>query len=128
MIVLDASAVVAILLNETGFEQLTARLIADSDRCISPMSLVEAVMALARRYTDPMPAIDAFMQRYQVVLSTVDSVQANLAVKAFLTYGKGRHPARLNLGDCFTYAAAKALNAPLLYIGRDFSHTDIVAA
>jgi ribonuclease VapC len=53
---------------------------------------------------------------------------AELAQDAFLKFGKGRHPARLNLGDCFSYAAAKALNAPLLFVGNDFSKTDISVA
>ena len=128
MIVLDASAVVAILNGEPEREQLMPRLIREADKAISPMSRVEVVMALARKYADPVPTVEAFLERYSVALLPVDALQADWSVRAFLLFGKGRHPARLNLGDCFSYAAAKALNAPLLYIGNDFAKTDIKAA
>ena len=125
MILLDASAVVAILQNEPGYEALTIRVAQDSGTRITPMSYVETVMALARQFTDPVSVLNLFLQQYSVVVHDTDGLQTDLAVKAFLLYGKGRHAARLNLGDCFSYAAAKSLNAPLLYIGGDFAKTDI---
>jgi ribonuclease VapC len=128
VIVLDASAIVAILTRETGFESLLPKLVADADRRISPVSSLELVMALARHYDNPVQQANAYLLQESVLLHPIDAVQTEWAHYAFLTYGKGRHPARLNLGDCFSYAAAKALNAPLLYVGDDFAKTDIIAA
>ena len=153
MIVVDASAVVAILTREDGFDTLSARLMASDVRRINPVSYVEALMALTRihapkstptaaaeplevvtlehfRPVHPSPAkvLDAYLERTAIRLHAIDAEQAKWAQHAFLTFGKGRHPAKLNLGDCFSYAAAKALNAPLLYVGGDFAKTDIRAA
>ena len=85
-------------------------------------------MVLSRAYPDPQTVIARHIEKAGIAICTVDAAQAEWAQHAFLTFGKGRHPARLNLGDCFSYAAAKALNAPLLYVGGDFSQTDIQAA
>lgn len=68
------------------------------------------------------------LQTLAITQYSVDAQQSALAAEAFLRFGKGRHPARLNLGDCFSYALAKSLNAPLLYKGDDFAKTDIVSA
>jgi ribonuclease VapC len=125
---LDASAVVAMLVKELGYESLLRRVVEQPDVRISPMSYVETVMALARSFADPTALLDAFMQQHSVIVENTDIVQAQWAVKAFVLYGKGRHAARLNLGDCFSYAAAKSLNAPLLYVGGDFSKTDLRTA
>jgi len=74
-------------------------------------------------------AVDKFLDRYAVELRSVDETQLRIARIAFDRFGKGRgHPARLNFGDCFAYALAKSLGAPLLYKGDDFAHTDIAAA
>jgi len=128
VIVIDASAVVAILLEERGYEGLAERLRAADERVMSPVSTVEVVMALARRFSEPSVIADGYLRRSAISVHPTDADQAYWAQQAFLTYGKGRHPARLNLGDCFSYAAAKALNAPLLYVGGDFAKTDIRAA
>jgi ribonuclease VapC len=128
LIVVDASAVVAMLNRELGFEALAKRLLQDTERRISPISSVEVVMALARKYSDPAQVADTYFQQESILIFPTDENQAKLARQAFLTYGKGRHPARLNLGDCFSYAAAKALNASLLYVGEDFAKTDVKIA
>ncbi len=128
MIVVDASAVVAILHEEAGYQGIAARLLLSDHRSISPVSYVEAVMALARQYPAPQSVVKNYLERIQIRIHPVDADQARWAQHAFLTYGKGRHPAKLNLGDCFSYAAAKALDAALLYVGNDFSQTDIEAA
>jgi ribonuclease VapC len=128
MIVVDTSAIVAIAKQEPGFESLAARLEAAEHRKISPMSAVEAVMVLSNHFTDAPTIVDAYLREAKISLCTVDGEQAAQARFAFLAYGKGRHPAKLNLGDCFSYAAAKVLNAPLLYVGGDFAKTDIRAA
>ena len=128
MIVVDASAAVAILQREDGFEALSEKLLADGSRCISPVSAVEVAMALSRKFTDPTNVVDAYFRLSAIDIHPTDAAQAELARAAYLTFGKGRHPARLNLGDCFSYAVAKSLNAPLLYVGGDFARTDVRSA
>ena len=128
MIVIDASAFVAIVQEEYGFERLITALLSSDERRISPVSFVEVTLALARTHKDPIELADKYLRHAAIELHPIDSDQANWARYAHLTFGKGRHPARLNLGDCFSYAAAKALTAPLLYAGGDFSRTDIVSA
>ena len=85
-------------------------------------------MVLSRTFRNAKSAIDAYLQDTGIGIGSINAAQAELARDAFLSFGKGRHPARLNIGDCFSYAAAKALNAPLLYVGDDFARTDIRAA
>ncbi len=123
--VLDASVVVAMLAKEPGYELLLRRVVEQDDIRISPMSYVETVMALARSFADPTSLLEDFIEQHAVSVENTDVAQAQWAVKAFLRFGKGRHAARLNLGDCFSYAAAKSLDAPLLYIGDDFVKTDV---
>lgn len=128
MIVVDTSAFVAIALEEPGRKILARKLFGAPERVMSIASLVEATMVLSRIYSDPKSAVEEQLRRGGIVLCSVDTDHARWAQHAFLTYGKGHHPARLNLGDCFSYAAAKALNAPLLYVGGDFDKTDVKAA
>ena len=128
MIVVDASALVAIALAEPGSDGVTRRLFTDSERSISPMSVVEATMVLSRIYSDPRLVVERNLVKAGLRLCPVDADQTAWAQRAFLAYGKGRHPAKLNLGDCFSYATAKALDAALLYVGNDFSQTDIKSA
>jgi ribonuclease VapC len=128
VIVVDASAVMAVLLSEPGHEEISLKLRASAERAISPVALLECVMVLARAVSQPKAVLDAFLRMTGIAVSAIDSAQAEWATSAFLIYGKGRHAARLNLGDCFSYAAAKALNAPLLYVGDDFAKTDVRSA
>lgn len=128
MIVIDASVVIAVILKEPGHEGVVGRMLADPERKISPMSLVEATMVLSKLYSDPNVIVEGYLLNANIAVVPVDLKQSQWAIHAFLMYGKGRHPARLNLGDCFSYAAAKALNAPLLYVGGDFAKTDVRAA
>jgi len=128
MIVIDTSALVASMIGEPSRERI-ADAIARADGCvISAVSFVEATMVLSRTLSDPKSDLNAYLQQAAISISPLDADQAKLAQDAFLKYGKGRHSARLNFGDCFSYAAAKALNAPLLYIGNDFDKTDIKVA
>lgn len=130
MIVVDASAAVALVLGEPTQNVLAAKLseVSDLERVMSPASYCEFVMALARTYPDPKLVADTFLRDTRVTIFPIDQQQSQLSVHAFLFFGKGRHPARLNLGDCFSYAAAKALNAPLLFVGNDFGQTDVQVA
>lgn len=125
MIVVDASAIVAVLLAEGGHEEISLKLHGAEARTVSPVAFIECVMVLARVVDQPKSVLDAFLRTAGISVGAIDAVQAEWASHAFLIYGKGRHAARLNLGDCFSYAAAKALNAPLLYVGDDFAKTDV---
>ncbi|HWE06267.1 MAG TPA: type II toxin-antitoxin system VapC family toxin [Rhizomicrobium sp.] len=128
MIVVDASAAVALVLAEPVQGALAEKLASSEERAMSPISYSELVMVLSRAHSHPKLIADAFVRDMRVMLLTIDRQQTELAVHAFLLYGKGRHPARLSLGDCFSYAAAKALDSPLLFVGGDFSQTDVLVA
>jgi len=132
MIVLDTSAVVALMLSETSASRLAARLAADTDRAISVATYIEAGTVLAGRQPDPLDAIgdlNAFVAGFAIELHPVDEAQARLALEARVRYGRGMgHGGMLNFGDAFSYALAKSLDAPLLYVGRDFATTDIRSA
>lgn len=128
MIVIDSSAAVALLMAEPSQDALAQKLAISPDRAMSPVSYAELVMVLSRLHSDPKAVADKFLHELRVKLLTIDPQQTDLAVQAFLRFGKGRHSARLNLGDCFSYAAAKASDSRLLFIGRDFSQTDVTAA
>lgn len=125
----DTSAIVAILTEEP--EALAFRALLDQ----SPLSLcssitfLETFMVLSSRISDL--RLDDFrgaLQALAIAPAAVEIDQAIIAAEAFRRFGKGRHPARLNLGDCFSYALAKSLNAPLLFKGDDCGRTDILAA
>lgn len=128
MIVVDASAVVAVLFQEPSHQKMADKLDQAQSRVMSPVSYAEVTMALSRSLSDPKFVADQYLRQAHIALCGIDSTQAEWAAHAFLMYGKGRHPARLNLGDCFSYAAAKALNAPLLFVGNDFLQTDVRVA
>ncbi len=126
--VIDTSALVAILQNEPDRRAFNEAIEAAESRSISTASLVEASIIIESRYgPDGTRSLDLFVSKSEISLVPVDSDQAYLARNAFRQYGKGRHPAGLNFGDCFSYALAKALDEPLLFKGDDFTQTDIVA-
>jgi ribonuclease VapC len=129
MIALDSSAVLAILFGETGSERLVDALEAAPAAAISVANALECAMRLAPRPGfDDSDKLDAFIALYEIRLAPVDAVHLRLARAAYLQFGKGRHPAGLNYGDCFAYALAKSLDAPLLFVGDDFSRTDLHCA
>lgn len=128
MIVIDASIVVAIIAKEPMHEILYTRFSEEPDRGMTAISYLEVLMALSRDMPDAKQAADSFLHDARIRIIPVGEEHIAWIAHAFLAYGKGRHPARLNLGDCFSYAAAKALNAPLLYVGDDFAKTDIGTA
>ena len=124
--VLDTSAVVAVLQNETERRKFNEAIEASESRSLSTASFVECSMILESRYgTDGVRDLDLFIAKAQVSLVPVDEEQANLARRAFQKFGKGRHPAGLNFGDCFSYALSRALDLPLLFKGNDFDQTDV---
>ena len=124
--VLDTSAVVAVLQNETERRKFNEAIEASESRSLSTASFVECSMILESRYgADGVRDLDLFIAKAQVSLVPVDEQQANLARRAFQKFGKGRHPAGLNFGDCFSYALSRALDLPLLFKGNDFDQTDV---
>jgi ribonuclease VapC len=126
----DASALVAILRRESDFEVLAARLDHASDAITSPVAVLEAVMSLGKQKGLPVAeareAVIGLLARSGTEVVALDEATGELAIDAHARFGKGsRHPARLNLGDCFAYAMAKQHGVPLLYKGDDFSQTDL---
>ena len=129
MIALDSSAVLAILFGEPHSERLIDVLEAAPASSISVANALECAMKLAPRPgIDESDKLDAFLALYEVRTAPVDAAQLRLARTAYLQFGKGRHAAGLNFGDCFAYALAKSLDAPLLFIGDDFAKTDLANA
>jgi ribonuclease VapC len=133
MIVIDSSAVIAILFGEPSSAMLAERLATDPHRLMSVVSYIEAGTVLAgRRRSERLRAIDdldAFLAEAGVALAPVDVTQAQLALRARIDYGRGMgHGGMLNFGDAFSYALAKSLDAPLLFVGDDFTTTDVAAA
>ena len=133
MIVVDASAIVAILAGEPEGDALMAALEGEFRITTSPVAVYEATLGLARvlrlLVEDAETDVMEFLRLARVVVQPIQPETAHIALKAFARYGKGRgHPACLNLGDCFIYAQAKAAGASLLYKGEDFSKTDIESA
>jgi ribonuclease VapC len=127
--IVDTSVLVAILLDEPEFNEFTL-LIQESVECrMSAVSFVELLIVMESRIgPSAAPRIDAFLFRSGIGVEPVTYEQALFAREAFLKYGKGRHPAGLNFGDCFSYALAKATGEPLLFKGDDFSKTDLISA
>ena len=130
MIVVDSSALVAILRREPEADGFL-KVIAGAGECLlSSVSFLETSMVLAGR-TGSAAAwadLDALIARASMRVVAQDAAQAEQARHAFLRYGKGRHAAALNFGDCATYALAKLRNVPLLFKGDDFANTDLLRA
>lgn len=125
----DASALVAMLSQEEGYEALADRLDEYDRRLTSPIARWEAAVALCRSHDyDADVAIEelqAFAQARRIATVAIGEREAALALAAYGRYGKGNHPARLNMGDCFAYACARNNDAALLYKGDDFARTDL---
>ena len=131
MIVIDSSALISILsMEEPDGPALLRALSNASGRMMSAMTLLEASLVLARRADGPSfwEHLDLLVSEAKIEVVAFDAEQAGFARAAFLRYGKGRHAAALNFGDCAAYALAKSRNIPLLYKGADFAKTDIVSA
>lgn len=127
--VIDTSAIVAILRNELKAETLRRAIVADTVRLVPATCVFEARMVLvSRRGEHTLAEIDLWLTKIAADVIAVDADLVDVATQAWLTYGKGRHPAGLNFADCFSYALAKRSDEPLLFIGDDFSKTDIQAA
>ncbi len=123
---IDSSVLIAILENEPEAARLIEAIADDPVHLISAVSVVEtSIVILNRRGEAGVAELDAFLQEAGIETVAVTPEQATLARQAYERYGKGRHSAKLNFGDCFSYAAAVACGEPLLFKGNDFSETDI---
>ncbi|AOO83449.1 type II toxin-antitoxin system VapC family toxin [Bosea vaviloviae] len=127
-LVVDTSAIVACLTGEAERTIFVDRLQLANERVVSAVNLLEARLVIAFAKALPVSLIDDFLADYDVAVVPFDSALSDLAFDAYRRFGKGRHPAKLNMGDCAAYALAKARGWPLLFKGEDFSLTDIERA
>ena len=127
----DASALTAMIAGESDASELVARLDQAQTLLTSPIAVWEATVALARlsgkSITDVRGDVERFLELAEIRTLPVPPEIAAIALDAFARFGKGRHPAKLNMGDCFAYACARHFGEPLLYKGADFPLTDIEA-
>ena len=127
--IVDSSAIVAIALQEPGYEELVAKLRAAVTIGIGTPTLTEVGMVLSARLgSEPQALLDRFLRDFRVMPVAFGEQHWREALEAFRRFGKGRHPAALNFGDCLSYATAKLAGHPLLFVGADFPRTDIEAA
>jgi ribonuclease VapC len=127
--IVDTSALMSILLEEPGAEKFVGALLDAGQVRISAATAFEtAVVAIRRVGPEGESKVDRLFAQFGLEVVPLDWDQVLLARAGFLAFGKGRHEAALNFGDCFSYALAKASGEPLLYKGNDFAHTDIVSA
>lgn len=128
MIAVDTSAIVSVLEEEADAERVRARLAEASGALISTGTLLELQIVAAGHGRNNWIEVEEFLDEYRITPRAFDGLQLRLAREAVLQFGKGRHRARLNFGDCFAYALAKAEGLPLLCVGSDFAHTDVEIA
>jgi ribonuclease VapC len=127
--VVDTSALCAVLLDEPDREQMLRVMMKADTRYVSAGTSLECTIVLVRRHGAEGDArARGFFERVRFQIIPFDETQAEIAKRGFQIYGKARHPAGLNFGDCFAYALAKCLGEPLLFKGDDFRLTDIVPA
>ena len=128
---IDASALTALLADESDARELLARLSQSNTRLTSPLAVWEATIAVARvlglTIAETADALERYLELMEITVVPVPPEAARIALEAFDRYGKGRHPARMNFGDCFAYACARHLAEPLMFKGADFPQTDIEA-
>ncbi len=127
--IVDSSAVIAILLKEPGYKRLRDRLATSEQVSIGAPAVLESSMVLCSRLGHAGKTLLArFLQEAEVEVVEFTADHWTVAADAFIAYGKGRHRASLNFGDCMTYAAAKLAADPLLCLGDDFPATDLELA
>jgi ribonuclease VapC len=125
-VVIDTSALLAILLDEPERRDFVERIEADATRLISAATLLETALVIeSRRGEAAGRELDLLIHRAQIRIVPSDAEQTEVARIAWRKYGKGRHVARLNYGDCFSYALAMVSGEPLLSKGEDFGQTDV---
>lgn len=127
--ILDSSPVVSVLLRESGHQALERKMRAADVLAIGAPTLLETEMVILSAHGEAgRQAIARFRTRLDIVVVPFGARHEEVSIDAFARFGKGRHPAALNYGDCMAYATAWVADEPLLFIGDDFSRTDIEAA
>ena len=125
--IIDTSVFIAILLHEPDAVMLSGTIRRYPRRLMTAATYLECAMVSSKKTTGRAD-LDAWLSREAIDVVPVDLTLAQAAADAFARYGKGRHPAGLNFGDCFAYALARSLSAPLLFKGDDFACTDVLRA
>ena len=126
---LDSSALIAILFAEPGYLDLVDRILeADHVRVGAPTLVETGLVFAGRRGTRGAESVEGLIAELGVSVVSFGETEGRLAVEAFRRFGRGRHPAALNYGDCLAYATAQAARDTLLFVGDDFAKTDIAAA
>jgi ribonuclease VapC len=123
VIVVDSSALIAIILTEDEADRFSDLIGEDGDPRMSSVTLLETRTVLSFR--GRIAALDDYLRTARMTVEPFDENQALIAFDAYRRFGKGNHPAGLNIGDCAAYALAKSLDAPLLFKGNDFARTDV---
>lgn len=127
--ILDTSAVIAIVMREPGYEDLLAAIAVDGSSAIGAATLAETAIVLsARLKSDARALLARFLSEASIAVVPFGESHYGAAVEAWLRFGKGRHPAALNFGDCLSYAVASLADEPLLFVGGDFARTDVARA
>jgi ribonuclease VapC len=128
-VIVDTSALVAILEQEVEAERMARAIASASNASLSSATLVEAgIVVQARRGDEGARDLDLLIAKLGIVVEPFTPRQADIARKAYRRFGRGQHPAALNLGDCFAYALAMDISQPLLAKGNDFRQTDLTLA
>lgn len=127
--IVDTSALAAVILGEADAEAQLKRMVAAETLAISAATLIEALIVVeARQGREAATDLAALLLELEAEVVSMDESQAEVAAYAWRRFGKGRHPAGLNLGDTFSYALASTRGEPLLFKGRDFAATDVLQA
>jgi ribonuclease VapC len=132
-LILDSSAVVAVICREPGYDELLRKIALARTVVIGAPTVAETQMVIeiklgSKRGQDGAALVDRFLAEIQALVVPFSRNHISIFFEAFRRYGKGRHPARLNMGDCFTYAVARAAGMQVLYVGEDFGQTDLEPA
>ena len=126
---LDTSAIVAVICQESGFDRLLRKIGVARVLVIGAPTVAETQLALTVKLgRDAGALVEQFLVETQTMVIPFGRDHISVFFEAYMRFGKGRHPARLNMGDCFTYATAKVAGMPVLFTGDDFSQTDLAAA
>jgi ribonuclease VapC len=128
-VILDSSAIVEVVLEDPAAEAVARRIAAEREVGVGAPTLVETTMVVTTKVGPTgRLLVRAFLQRVNGIVVPFGDAHWTVAVDAFVRFGKGRHPARLNFGDCLTYATAQLAGQPLLALGDDFAQTDLELA
>ncbi len=126
--ILDSSAIIGVMVGEPGHERIQERMAAASILAVGAATMVEVAIVLSNKLgRDPRPQLSRFLREMEVEVIAFTAEHYEVAVDAFERFGKGRHPAALNFGDCLTYSVARLSGMPLLFTGEDFAQTDLAS-